>query len=201
MQVSVRDLMTSQPPTVDGLTTVEDATQVILERALSEIYVIDDEGRLLGTVSDYELLKFRILKNDAGKSVTCCMSRSMLVLSPEMSLNEVAGFFRQSCYARLAVVENGRVVGQLTRRDVLRALLVLDEINDQRARDGHAPLPDGPETADRKSTGRPVRTGDSGGHHRIETPQDARPRKPASMQLPVSPGSSAASQNRPATDC
>lgn len=127
MQVTVRDLMTSQPPTVGELTTLEEATRMVLDRALNELYVVDENGRLLGTVSDYSLLKARMIKSDAGERVSRFMSRSMLLLSPDMKLDEVSGFFRESCHSRLAVVERGRVIGQLSRRNVLRTMLVLDD--------------------------------------------------------------------------
>jgi predicted transcriptional regulator len=55
------------------------------------------------------------------------MSRSMMVLRPEARLEDVAGMFRDSCHSRLAVVENGQLIGQVNRRDVLRTMLVLEE--------------------------------------------------------------------------
>lgn len=128
MQVTVRDLMTSQPLLLSELATVEEATRRILERAVGEAYVVDDDGRLLGTVSDFALLKARILLTDAQEPASRFMSRNMLLLKPDMRLDQVTGYFRESCYPRLAVVENGRVVGQLSRRDVLRAMVVIEEI-------------------------------------------------------------------------
>jgi len=128
MQVTVRDLMTSQPLTVRELVTVEEATRKILERAVCEVYVVDKDGRLLGTVSDFALLKARIIQADSQEPVTRFMSRNMVLLNPDMRLDEVAGYFRESCYPRLAVVEGGRVVGQLSRRDILRAMVVIEEI-------------------------------------------------------------------------
>lgn len=129
MQVSVRDLMARQPATVNQHTSLAEASRLILDRALAEVYVIDDLGRLLGTVSDYELLKASIMRSDAGQPVMRIMSRSLLVLRPETPFEEVAGLFRESCHARLPVVENGRVVGQLCRRDVLRTLLLLESMS------------------------------------------------------------------------
>ncbi|MFT4556174.1 MAG: CBS domain-containing protein [Planctomycetaceae bacterium] len=128
MQVTVRDLMTSQPLTVRELVTVEEATRKLLERAVSEVYVVDEDGRLLGTVSDFALLKARIIQADSQEPVTQLMSRNMVLLNPDMRLDEVAGYFRESCYPRLAVVEGGRVVGQLSRRDILRAMVVIEEL-------------------------------------------------------------------------
>jgi CBS domain-containing protein len=128
MQVTVRDLMTSQPLTISEQVTVEEATRTILDRAVSELYVVDDSGRLLGTVSDFALLKARILSSDSQEPVTVVMSRNMVLLNPNMRLDEVAGYFRESCHSQLAVMEGGRVIGRLSRRDVLRALVVLEEI-------------------------------------------------------------------------
>jgi predicted transcriptional regulator len=133
MQVTVRDLMTPRPATISQYATIEDAIQMVLERAIDEIYVLDEDGRLAGTVSDYVLLKSSILRSDSSQPVTRVMSRSMIVLQPESTLQEVVGLFRESCYPRLAVIENGRVVGQLCRREVLRTLVVLDDLNARHA--------------------------------------------------------------------
>ena len=128
MQFTVRDLMTSQSLTICELATVEEATRMILERAACELYVVDDSGRLLGTISDYSLLKARMIQSDSQEPVTRLISRKMLLLTPDMRLDEVAGYFRESCYPRLAVVDGGRIIGQLSRRDVLRAMVVLEEL-------------------------------------------------------------------------
>ena len=99
MQVTVRDLMTSQPLTVRELVTVEEATRKLLERAVSEVYVVDEDGRLLGTVSDFALLKARMIQADSQEPVTRFMSRNMVLLNPGMRLEEGAGYFRESCSA------------------------------------------------------------------------------------------------------
>lgn len=129
MQVSVRDLMMSQPPTVGEDTSLKEATRIILDRALGELYVVDENGRLQGIVSDYALLKARMAKLDGTEPVSHFMSRHMRLLSPDMRLDDVAGYFRESCHPRLAVVEGGRVVGQLSRRCVIRAMLAIEELS------------------------------------------------------------------------
>lgn len=135
MQITVRDLMTSEPLTLRELATVEEATRRILERAVNEAYIVDEDGRLLGTVSDFALLKARLIQTDAQEPVTQFMSRNMVLLSPEMRLDDVAGYFRESCCPRLAVIDGGRVVGQLSRRDVLRAMVVINEITTESGSD------------------------------------------------------------------
>lgn len=132
MQISVRDLMATRPVTVIASTSLEEATQIVLERALDAICVCDDDGRLLGTVSDYELLKSRLLNADLDQPIGPIVSCSIVTLTPDMLLDEVAGFFRNSCHQRLAVLDRGRLVGQLHRRDVLRALVIARQIDADR---------------------------------------------------------------------
>ncbi|MHC4877719.1 MAG: CBS domain-containing protein [Planctomycetota bacterium] len=134
MQVTVRDLMTPRPVTISQHATIDEAIQIVLERAVDEVYVVDENDRLVGTVSDYVLLKTSIVRSDLTQPVTRVMSRSMLVLRPEAPLQEVACLFRESRYPRLCVIEDGRIIGQLGRREVLRTFIMLDELNASRDR-------------------------------------------------------------------
>jgi len=128
MQVSVRDLMTSQPPAIHERASIQEATRQILDLAVSELYVVDSTGRLLGAVSDYELLKAMLVQSDPAQPVERFMGRRLLVLTPDMLLEDVADLFRESCHHRVPVIEQGVLIGELSRRDVLRAMLVLDEL-------------------------------------------------------------------------
>lgn len=127
MQVTVRDLMSLELVTLEETASIGEATNVLLDRAFSEVYVRDMTGRLVGTVTDYALLKAKLLRMEPTASVTRVMSRSMMVLSPDAKLEDIAGIFRDSCHSRVAVIEGGRLIGQVNRRDVLRAMLVLEE--------------------------------------------------------------------------
>lgn len=128
MRVTVRDLMTLDPVTIEADSTIGLALNLVLDQALNEVYVRDTEGQLEGIVSDYALLKARLNQCDVDRPVTQIMSRALMVLSPNATLEEVAGLFREGCHQRVAVVENGRIIGQLSRRDVLRALIVVDDV-------------------------------------------------------------------------
>ena len=127
MQISVRDLMSTRPVTISASTTLHEATRILLERALDAICVCDDQGRLLGSVSDYELLKSRLLNTDNEQPIETIVSCSIMTLAPDMLLEDVASYFRDSCRQRTPVLEDGRLIGELQRRDVLRALIVKSE--------------------------------------------------------------------------
>ena len=119
--------MSTRPVIISASTTLHEATRILLERALDAICVCDDQGRLLGSVSDYEILKSRLLNTDNEQPIETIVSRSIMTLGPEMLLEDVAGYFRDSCRQRTPVLEDGRLIGELQRRDVLRALIVKSE--------------------------------------------------------------------------
>ena len=155
MLVTVRDLMTSEPTTIDEYTSISEATQILLDNALTELFVVDRDGRLMGTVSDYGLFKASLMRANVEFPVTTILSRNLMTLRPELSLQQVAGFFRESCYGQLAVLDDGHLVGVLGRRDVLRALVVLADIGE---------------------------TADTNPHRRIES-AEATPPKPVGMKV------------------
>ena len=128
MEISVHDLMSTRPLSISASATLREATQIVLARALDAICICDDDGRLLGCVSDYELLKARLMNVDADVPVCRFMGRSLVTLTPDMLLEDVACLFRDSCQQRLVVLENGCLVGQLHRRDVLRAIVVMEKL-------------------------------------------------------------------------
>ena len=131
MRINVRDLMTPSPATIDATATIGETIALVLNDSISEVYVTDDDGRLLGTVSDYALLKAQLAQTDPTDLVQRIMSRNFLILHPDTLIEQVAGHFRESSQSRVAVVENGRVIGQLGRGSVLRAILFLDGIRSE----------------------------------------------------------------------
>lgn len=145
MRVTVRDLMTLDPVTVDANATINDTINTVLDHALSEVYVRDDNGQFLGVVSDYSLLKARLNRSDAEQPVSSILSRAVVVLHPNSLLEEVAGSFRDGGNGKAVVVENGRAIGQLGRRDVLRAITVLDDVRTEVER--HRRYEDGTEVS------------------------------------------------------
>lgn len=128
MRITVRDLMTLSPITVDATATIGETIAIVLDGAIGEVYVCDDDGRLLGAVTDYALLKAQLAQTDPTDPVERIMSRNFLMLHPDALIEQVAGQFRESSQSRVAVVEQGRVIGQLGRGSVLRAMLFLDGI-------------------------------------------------------------------------
>lgn len=104
------------------------AMRVLLERHLSGAPVLDAGGNLVGVLSQKDCLAivYRSAYHlEPGGKVERYMSREIEHIEADSSIVDVAEKFLQSRFRRFPVLRDGRLVGQISRHDVLRAL---DEI-------------------------------------------------------------------------
>ena len=129
MRLTVADLMTQRPVIVPPECSADAALDILSRHETSELYVADKLGRLLGVVPDYELLKAELSGEARDANVEQLMSRNIPVFSPESDAAEVARLFRDGRFGQFPVVSGGRLVGVITRGDVVRLMAVLRRID------------------------------------------------------------------------
>ncbi|MCA9017450.1 MAG: CBS domain-containing protein [Planctomycetaceae bacterium] len=128
MQVRVRDLMTVNPVSVlTGTSLQEAATQMILAES-AEIYVIDQQQKLMGVVPDYAILKHKLIYQQLDAPIDSIMNVQLESLSPEDDALQLAHLFRDRRNSCMAVTEQGQLVGKLSCRDLFRTIMTLDSI-------------------------------------------------------------------------
>jgi CBS domain-containing protein len=104
------------------------AIRVLLERRFSGAPVLDKNGQLVGVLSKKDCLGIvynTAYHQDWGGKVEQYMSRHVEHIEAGTSLVSVAEKFLHSRFRRFPVLQNGRLVGQISRHDVLRALVEL----------------------------------------------------------------------------
>ncbi len=123
--VKVSDYMTRRLITFAPHTNVVEAMATFLERKISGAPVVDEDGRLLGILSEVDLMKIVIQDSyyDEGAGIVADYMRSPVdTVSPDMDIYALAQRFDDEHRRRYPVVgASGRLVGQISRRDVLRA--------------------------------------------------------------------------------
>jgi CBS domain-containing protein/mannitol/fructose-specific phosphotransferase system IIA component (Ntr-type) len=137
-QLVVRDIMTPRPRTVSPETLVRDAARDMVRAGVEGLPVVDEEGRLVGMLSERELLRHLLSSQLAGgggssrtestgvtarRTVRDVMTRQVLCVSVEQPLAEVASLMSNKELDRVPVVHSGRLVGVLTRGDIVRKLI------------------------------------------------------------------------------
>jgi CBS domain-containing protein len=124
----VKDYMARTLVTFKPDTPVLDAVHVLVKNRIAGAPVVDDEGNLLGMLSELDCMRVALqagYHGDYGGPVRDYMSEGVKTVSMEMSIVDLAQVFIDQHYRRFPVTDNNRLVGQISRRDVLRALEVI----------------------------------------------------------------------------
>jgi CBS domain-containing protein len=146
----VREIMDGSPATVSTDTSVDEVVKTLRTHELPGVPVVDSEGRCVGIVTEADLVlpddegdlhiphyinlfggtvfleplgRFEErLRKAFASTAEDMMTRDPQTVSPDTTVREAARIIHDSGHNRLPVVEEGRLVGVVTRVDVLGAL-------------------------------------------------------------------------------
>jgi len=150
MPLTVADIMETDTPTVEPEDTVEKVLRVMREHDLPGVVVINPGGRCVGIITDadlvmtgedadlhlphyFELFGGFVFLESLGhfeerlRKATAALARDLMTedpvtIEPSARVKDAARLISRSKHNRLPVVEHGRLVGVVTRVDVLEAL-------------------------------------------------------------------------------
>ncbi|MEX0962925.1 MAG: CBS domain-containing protein [Pseudohongiellaceae bacterium] len=123
--VKVRDYMATEPVTLRPETEIIRAVHTLLEHDIASAPVVDEGGRLIGLLTERDCIRVVLnagYHSEYGGQVADYMSRDVATIEAEESIVNAAKLFCGQRFHRYPVMENGRLVGHLSRRDILRAL-------------------------------------------------------------------------------
>lgn len=118
----VRDLMTSDPRTVEPSTTVADAARAMRDEGVGPIPIAEN-GKLVGILTDRDIAVRAVAegKDPTSTTVQEIASRNLVTVDPEQGLDEALRLMAEHQVRRLPVCEeDGRLVGILAQADVAR---------------------------------------------------------------------------------
>ena len=130
-QITARDFMVTDVITVSPATDVIDAVRLLLEHHISGAPVVDATGKYLGVFS--EKCSMHVLLDAAYdqlpvQDVRSFMDAEAQTIAPETHLLSIAQVFLLTPYRRLPVLEDGKLVGLVTRRDVMKCWMRLIDL-------------------------------------------------------------------------
>lgn len=119
--VGVSNLITFTPDQ-----TIQEVIDIIINKGISGAPVLDKDRKLVGIISEKDCL--RIIVDQAyhnlptsDRKVSDYMTSQVKVLSSNSDVVEAANEFLRSPIRRLPIIENGVLIGQVSRRDILKA--------------------------------------------------------------------------------
>lgn len=143
--MKAQNVMVSPVITAKPHTPIRELAQLLVEKGISGVPVVDDEGRLVGMISEGDLLHraeihterrrswwLRMMSSDGtlasdyvqahGAKVADLMSRKVISATPETPLREIAIMLEKNRIKRVPIVQDGRLVGIVSRANLVQAL-------------------------------------------------------------------------------
>jgi CBS domain-containing protein len=123
--IKVKDVMNTNVVSIDPDDTVEQAMSVMIRLGISGLPVVDMAGRLLGVITEFDLLELLWNPNTTKNKVFHYMTREVRTVGEEDELTDVVDLFHSLPIRRLVVTSGKRVVGIISRRDLIWYVLKL----------------------------------------------------------------------------
>lgn len=124
----VKDYMARTLITFKPDTDVLDAVHTLVDKRIAGAPVVDDEGSLVGMLSEFDCMRVVLgasYHGNAGGPVRDYMTTDTKTVDAQMNIVDLAQVFVDTGFRRFPVLDGNRLVGQISRRDVLRALQVI----------------------------------------------------------------------------
>lgn len=118
--LTAKEIMSKPVQTIEQSTTVREANKLMLKFGHTGLPVID-KGKLVGIISRRDVEK-AVHHNLSHAPVKGFMSHQVLTVTPDTPLHRIQALLTEEEIGRLPVVENGEIIGIVTRTDALRSL-------------------------------------------------------------------------------
>jgi len=142
-----REAMTPNPVAVPPTMAIEDCARLLLEKRISAMPVVDAESHIIGIISEGDLIRRRETGTErryswwlelvsdpqtmardfvksGGHKVSDVMTRQVVSVTEDTPLAAIASMLEKHRIKRVPVVRDGKLVGIVSRADLVRALLV-----------------------------------------------------------------------------
>ncbi len=138
--MKVSEIMSRPVITVAASTGIKEAARLLVERGISALPVVDARGRLEGIVSEADLLQLEMRPDprtmatpqppSAGstpKTVAEVMTRDVMVVTANCQVSQAARIMLEAGIKRVPVVRGRKVIGVVSRRDLVRVITLRDQ--------------------------------------------------------------------------
>ena len=143
--MKARDVMVSPVITVKPDASVKELAKILLERRISAVPVVDDQGKLVGIVSEGDLLHraeadtqrqrpwwLLVMTSDESlaadyikehsRKVADVMTKDVITAGPDTPLHEIARALERHAIKRVPIMQDGQLVGIVSRANLIQAV-------------------------------------------------------------------------------
>ena len=133
VHILVSDYMTKKLITIKPEDSLDHVIHLLIANKISGGPVINDQNELIGIISETDCIKhvseskYYNMPSDSDNTVAKKMNSNVDTIDKDMNIFDAASKFINSKRRRFPVVENGKLIGQISQKDVLKAALNIRE--------------------------------------------------------------------------
>lgn len=123
MRFTVRQVMNKRVVTVSTSATVDEVFDLLLRHHVSGLPVVDEQNRLVAVVSEADLFRLLDSPSTHAMPLSDLWTSDVIAVRPDDTLPDVIDLFLEHQVRRFPVVDDGgKLIGVVTRRDVIRMI-------------------------------------------------------------------------------
>ena len=120
--ITAAEIMTTDIATIRSDASIQDAIELLLQQGISGLPVVDEKGQLVGVITEFALLAIAYDSNVQCQTVEQHMTKEVISVDMDEPVNRVADLCIVHRVRRVPVMQGSRLMGLISRRDVLRSL-------------------------------------------------------------------------------
>lgn len=115
----VRDIMEKEIVTAKTKDNIQKISKILTQKKINNMPVINEKGELIGIVSEQDIIRAMESENFMKMTAKDIMTKKVFSVKENNSIEYVSKIFIERPYRRLPVTRNKKVVGTITREDII----------------------------------------------------------------------------------
>lgn len=118
--LTAKDIMTKDVITIRPDIFLDKAIKKLIENKISGMPVVDENEKMIGIISEKDILNFAFCGYLRSTKVKEAMSKDVIYFEPETRIEKIAVAISKNHFRRVPIIKEGKVVGIVSRRDIIR---------------------------------------------------------------------------------
>jgi CBS domain-containing protein len=124
--LQAKDIMIKEAITIGPNALLKQAVKKLITNRISCLPVIDDTGKLIGVISCEDVLNVAFDGYINTTKVETVMTKDVVSFEPDSNLDDIANFISKHHFHRIPIVKDGKFVGTVTRRAIVKKIFDLE---------------------------------------------------------------------------
>lgn len=126
--LKAKDVMTKDVRTIGPDAMLAEAIELLIAEKISGMPVINARGKMIGIISEKDILNFAFSGNLRNTKVREAMTKDVVSFTSDTDVDTIALAIAHNKFRRVPIVDSGKLVGIVSRRDIIRVALQIGEI-------------------------------------------------------------------------